>query len=40
MKKRHLIILAAAAMTACTNQEVLTDALSHNNYVKNPIGFS
>ena len=40
MKKRHLIILAAAAMTACTNQEVLTDALSHNNSAQSPIGFS
>ncbi|MBP5347372.1 MAG: fimbrillin family protein [Bacteroidaceae bacterium] len=40
MKKRHLIILAAAAMTACTNQEVLTDALSHNNSAQSAIGFS
>ena len=40
MKKRHLIILAAAALTACTNQEVLTDALSNNNSAQSAIGFS
>lgn len=40
MKKRHLIIIAAAAIVACTNQEVLTDALSHNNSGKSAIGFN
>ena len=40
MKTRHLIIVAAAAMVACTNQEVLTDALRESNSTPSAIGFN
>ena len=40
MEKRHLIIFAAAAMVACTNQEVLTDALRDYDSAPSAIGFN